>query len=251
MTTSRHSAVSNAGALVREWRQRRRLSQLELSMRADVSTRHISYVESGKSQPSREMLLNLAEHLDIPLRECNQLLLAGGFAPKYTGDRIDDDRLEIVRNVVRTVLRGHEPNPAFAIDRRWNLVDANGAAQALFANVDPDLLAGPVNIARVSLHPRGLARQIINLGECRAHLLRRLQRELTATGDEALRELRDEVMSYRYDRPLEDVESHDFALPVRLRTSEGEQAYVSTITTFGTPRDIAVEELVIESFYPI
>jgi transcriptional regulator with XRE-family HTH domain len=225
---------------------------MELALRAEISTRHLSYVETGKAKPSRSVLLNLASHLDIPLRDCNRLLLAGGFAPRYAEGTIDEERLEIARAVVTSVLRGHEPNPAFALDRRWNVIDANGAARELFAGIDAALLVAPVNVARAALHPFGLSPMIINLGTCRAHLLRRIQRELAASGDPALHELLSELLSYRYSVPLEDEEPNEIALPLRLRTSQGgERAYLSTVTTFGTPYDVALEELVIEAFYPM
>ena len=197
------------------------------------------------------MLLTLAEHLDIPLCDRNQLLLAGGYAPRYSQNSLNGERLARVRTIVQTVLNAHNPNPALAVDRRWNLVEANDSATALFHDVDSALLEPPINVLRVALHPHGLAPRIMNFAEWRSHLLHRLSKEIAASGNDDLRALRRELSSYCYDRCIDDVEPSEIAVPLRLRTANGERAYLSTVTTFGTPLDITVEELVIECFYPL
>jgi len=244
-----------AGGLLRDWRQRRRLSQLELSVEAEVSTRHLSFVETGRSKPSRELLLHLAEHLDVPLRDRNTLLVAAGYAPVYGETGLDDDSMAPVRDALDTILRGHEPYPAVIVDAHWNLVAANAALGALLDGVAPQLLEPPVNALRVSLHPEGMAPRIENLGEWSAHLLERLQRQIAMSGDSALIELRDELARYPgvVDRtpPDDDVVSMLF-VPLRLRATASAEAlaFFSTVATFGTALDITLAELSIESFFP-
>lgn len=244
---------NTAGALLREWRVRRRMSQLDLASEAEVSQRHLSFVESGRAKPSRDMVLHLADQLEIPLREQNRLLLAAGFAPRYGERRLDDPSLSAAREAVRLVLKGHEPNPAIALDRHWHMVDANAAIAPLLAGVaDPALLEPPVNVLRLSLHPRGLAPQVVNLFEWRSHLLERLKRQIDATGDPALVELERELMSYpsgpRTQRSW-NAEVAAIVHPLKLRVGGEILTFISTTTVFGTPLDVTLSELAIESFF--
>ena len=241
------------GVMLRRWRERRRLSQLALSVRADISTRHLSFLETGRSTPSRGMLLRLAEELEIPLRERNPLLLAAGFAPMYAETGLDSPSMVAVQAAVRQVLTGHEPYPALAVDRHWELVGANAAVDLLTAVVAPELLEPPVNVLRLSLHPLGLAPRIANLGEWRAHLFSRLRRQIAHTGDRQLALLYEELRGYPCDQPELDVElpgPGEFVVPLRIRSDAGELSFVSTTTVFGTPLDITVAELAIEAFLP-
>ena len=246
-------AAQPVGTLLREWRERRRLSQLDLSLQAEISSRHISFVETGRSQPSRELILRLGEHLDLPFRERNRLLLAGGFAPVYAETALDAPPLRAVRDALRQMLTGHDPYPAVVVDRHWNLVEANASLTVLTAGIDPALLAPPVNVYRASLHPAGMAGRIANLGEWRGHLLARLRRQVESSGDVTLARLLEEVRGYPCDQPVPEVEipgPGQFAVPLRLRSPDGELAFFSTVATFGTPLDVTVSELVIEAFYP-
>jgi transcriptional regulator with XRE-family HTH domain len=241
------------GELLRAWRERRRLSQLDLSIQADISTRHLSFVETGRSTPSREMVLRLADQLEVPLRERNRLLLAAGYAPLYPETALGAPRLSVVRQALRQVLAGHEPYPAAVVDRGWNLVDANSSSAMLTEGIAPELLAPPMNVLRASLHPDGLARRIANLGEWRAHLLARLRRQIAHTGDGDLAELYEELRAYPCDQPEPEVElpgPGDVAVPLRLRHRGRELAFFSTTAVFGTPLDVTVAELAIESFFP-
>lgn len=240
------------GQLLRRWRQTRRLSQLELAIQAEVSTRHLSFVETGRAAPSREMLLHLAEHLDVPLRDRNELLLAAGYAPAYPATALDSPQLSAVREAIRQILGGHEPYPAVVVDRAWRLVDANSSVAVLTEGVAPELLAPPANVMRLTLHPDGMAPRVANLPEWRAHLLERLRRQLV-TGDDDLAALYEELRGYPGGEPGPEVEvpgPGDFAVPLRLRHRARELAFFSTTATFGTPLDITVAELVIESFFP-
>ena len=182
--------------MLRDWRQRRRLSQLDLALEAGVSTRHLSFVETGRSRPSPEMVLTLADQLEVPLRERNQLLLAAGYAPQYGARSLDDPELARIRDALGKLLAGHEPYPAFAVDRHWNMQMSNGALGPLLEGVADELLVPPVNCLRVALHPDGLAPRILNLGDWRGHLLMRLGRELQLTGDPELEELHEELLGY-------------------------------------------------------
>jgi len=243
------------GELLREWRQRRRLSQLDLSNVAAVSSRHLSFVETGRSRPSRELVLHLAECLDVPLRERNSLLLAAGYAPVYQERSLEDDEMDPVRRALDAVLAGHGPYPAVIVDRRWDLVSANDAALGLFAvDVAAELLEPPINVYRLALHPEGVAKRVRNLGEYTHHLLTRLQREVALTGDPDLAALLDEVRGYP-DMTHPATSAPDPAgmivLPMQLTGPDGtELSFFSTLTTFGTPLDITVAELSIEAFYP-
>jgi transcriptional regulator with XRE-family HTH domain len=242
------------GQLLRGWRDRRRLSQMELALDADVSTRHLSFVETGRSQPSREMIVRLAEHLDVPLRERNELLLAAGYAPAYPESDMDEERMAAVRAAVRQVLGGHEPYPALVVDRHWEMLDANAGVGVLLAGIEPEQLAPPVNALRLSLHPDGLAPRIINLGEWRAHILDRLRRQVAATADPQLASLLAELRAYPCEQPEPDVElpaAGEIIVPLRLRHHDGsELRFMSIISTFGTALDITVAELSIEAFFP-
>ena len=246
-------AAESAGDLLREWRQRRRLSQLDLALDAEVSTRHLSFVETGRSAPSREMLLRLAERLDMPLRARNRLLNAAGFAGVYPERALDSPDLSAARKAVDLVLGAHRPFPALAVDRGWNLVAANESAQALMTGVAAELLASPINVLRLSLHPKGLAPRIDNLGEWRAHLLNRLQQQIERSGDPELQALRRELSGY----PGADAVAsrHDplgVVTPLRLRVDWASEplSMISTTTVFGTPVDVTLSELALECFFP-
>jgi transcriptional regulator with XRE-family HTH domain len=245
-------AAPGVGPLLRDWRRRRRLSQLELALEAGVSARHVSFVETGRSRPSPEMVLQLAEHLEVPLRERNQLLLAAGYAPQYGEHSLDDPEMEPVRGAIQRVLDAHAPFPAVVVDRAWEMLAANASVPLLIADVAPHLMEPPVNVLRVSLHPEGMAPRIINLAEWRAHLLERLQRQIVATGDADLRSLYEEVSSYPGPRaaPAAGL-AGQIAVPLRLRAGDRERAFISTVATFGTAVDITVAELAIESFFPL
>ena len=243
---------SRVGPLLREWRRRRRLSQLDLSLEADVSARHLSFIETGRSRPSAEMVLHLAEHLDVPLRDRNQLLLAAGHAPAYGQHELDEPVMEPVRRALDQVLAGHEPYPAVAVDRHWGMVAGNRAVALLVEGVADHLLEPPVNVLRLGLHPEGLAPRILNLGEWRAHLLDRLGRQAVASGDPALAALHSELAAYPGGEPAPspDLDAGAIAVPLRLRHADHELAFISTVTTFGTAVDITLSELAIESFFP-
>jgi transcriptional regulator with XRE-family HTH domain len=246
------------GDLLREWRHRRRLSQLDLAVEAEVSARHLSFVETGRSTPSRELILHLADHLEVPLRERNNLLLSAGYAPVYRETALDDDAMAPVRDALDQLLAGHSPYPAVVVDQRWNLVSANAPANAVLTQgVAPHLLHPPVNTLRVSLHPEGLAPRIANLAEYSAHLITRLQRQAAVAGDPALTALIDELRAYPgVGDPAATPEPVELLfVPLRLRTGGddtdgGELRFFSTIATFGTALDITLAELAIESFFP-
>jgi transcriptional regulator with XRE-family HTH domain len=237
--------------LLRRWRDQRRLSQMELALEAEVSTRHLSFVETGRSKPSREMVVRLAEHLDVPLRERNELLLAAGYAPAYPESSFEDAGLGQVRDAVRRLLAAHEPYPAVAVDRRWELVDGNAGVPLMTAGCAAHLLEPPINALRLTLHPEGMAPNITNLPEWRAHILGRLRREVNATQDAQLRTLLSELESYPGGEQDEGIPTPGaIVVPLRLQHPAGELSFMSTITTFGTPLDITVSELSIEAFFP-
>src|SRR5262245_22397842 len=247
-------ATNNVGDLLREWRQRRRLSQLDLAIGAEVSTRHLSFVETGRSKPSRELLMHLAEHLDVPLRDRNSLLLAAGYAPSYHETPLDADEMRPVRDALDKILAGHDPFPAVVVDKRWDLVSANAAAFAILTEgIDPDLLQPPVNAMRVSMHPEGLAPRIVNFEEYSDHLLTRLDRQAAIAADPELFALADELRRYpgvsRVPATHTDAASLLF-VPLILRMGNGEElSFFSTLATFGTALDITVAELSIEAFF--
>jgi transcriptional regulator with XRE-family HTH domain len=241
------------GVLLRDWRQRRHLSQLDLASEAEVSTRHLSFVETGRSKPSRELVLHLAEHLDVPLRERNALLVAAGYAPVYAERPIDAAEMAPVRAALDKILTGHAPFPAIVVDHRWDLVAANDAALALLTDgVDPSLLGERGNALRISLHPDGLAPRIANLAEWSSHLLDRLRREAAVSADPALDQLIAELRTYPgvVDGPLPSEGPAPLFVPLQLRAGEVTLSFVSTVATFGTARDITAAELSIESFFP-
>jgi transcriptional regulator with XRE-family HTH domain len=239
---------------IRDWRQRRRRSQLDLALDAEISARHLSFLETGRSRPSREMVLRLAEKLEVPLRERNALLVAAGFAPVFPERPLDDPSLKAARQAIDLVLRGHEPYPALAIDRHWTLVASNAAVPPMLAGVDPSLLEPPVNVLRLSLHPGGLAPRIVNIREWRAHLFDRLRRQVELTADPALIALLHELRAYPQHTEAADeappVDYGNVVVPFRLRTGDRELAFFSTTTVFGTPVDITLSELAIEAFFP-
>jgi transcriptional regulator with XRE-family HTH domain len=242
------------GPLLREWRQRRHMSQLDLAVEADISTRHLSFLETGRSQPSREMVLHLAELLEIPLRDRNALLLAAGFAPAFQQRALADPELDAARQAVDLILAGHEPYPAILVDRHWTLVTANGAAMRMMAGVDASLLQPPVNVMRVSLHTGGLASRIVKFGEWRAHVFARLRRQIQLTADPTLSALLTELTALEVPPGASSAEEvHEFnavVVPLRLRTEAGVLSFFSTITVFGTPVDITLSELALEAFFP-
>ncbi|TWT23171.1 helix-turn-helix transcriptional regulator [Luteimonas marina] len=242
--------MRSVGEQLRDWRQRRHLSQLHLAGLADISSRHLSFVETGRSLPSRAMLLRLSDRLDVPLRERNALFVAAGYAPVYSERRLDDPSLDEARKAIELVLRGHEPYPALAVDRHWNLQAANRALAPLLKGVAPDLLAPPVNVLRLSLHPDGVAPRILNLGQWRAHLLHRLRRQIDATGDAKLEALHAELAAYPAPEHDEAAEANTVAVPLRMRSEAGELSFLSTTTVFGTPVEVTLSELAIESFFP-
>lgn len=229
------------------------MSQLDLAIQVEVSTRHLSFVETGRAKPSREMILHLADELEVPLRERNHLLLAAGYAPVYTETSLDAPEMGPVRKAVAQLLKAHEPYPAAVVDRRWDLVDANASVALFTASAAPELLEPPVNVLRLSLHPDGMAPRIVNLGEWRAHLLSRLRRQIGLTADPGLTALYEELRGYPCDQPEPEVElpgPGDIVVPLRVRADGRELAFLSTMSTFGTPLDITVAELSIESFFP-
>jgi len=245
------SASLPVGVLLREWRQRRHLSQLDLAGDAEVSTRHLSYVETGRALPSREMVLRLADRLEVPLRERNRLLTAAGYAPMFVERKLDDPALTSAREAIDLLLKGHEPYPALAVDRHWNLVSHNRALAPLLQSVSPKLLEPPVNVLRLGLHPDGLAPRIVNLGQWRAHLLDRLRLQVIASADPVLSALADELHAYPApagETPL-DLES-SIVVPMTLATTFGIMSFISTTTVFGTPVDITLAELALETFFP-
>jgi transcriptional regulator with XRE-family HTH domain len=240
------------GTLLREWRQRRRLTQLDLALDADISPRHLSFVETGRAQPSREMLLHLSEELEIPLRERNTLLVAAGFAPMFKERKLDDAALANAREAIDLVLKAQKPFPAFALDRHWNIAASNGALPELYEGVAEDLLKPPVNAMRLSLHPQGLAPRIENLAEWREHLLARLRKQVEVTADPVLKQLMAEVSAYPAPSPRAPQAGLENAVlvPLSIRTSLGVLCFMSTTTVFGTPVDVTLAELAIEMFFP-
>jgi transcriptional regulator with XRE-family HTH domain len=243
--------VQPVGALLREWRQRRRLSQLDLASEAEISTRHLSFLETGRALPSRDMVLHLSERLEIPLRERNVLLVAAGYAPVFRERSLADPELQTARAAMELVLAAHAPNPAIAIDRHWTLVAANRSVAPLLTGVDPELLKPPVNVLRLSLHPKGLAPRIVNLAEWRAHLLERLRRQVDVTADAVLVELLKELRGYPSpSQPPHKLNGAGVVVPFRLRHGDRVLSFLSTTTVFGTPVEITLSELALESFFP-
>jgi transcriptional regulator with XRE-family HTH domain len=250
------ATARTAGDHIRNWRNRRRLSQLDFALDVEISQKHLSFIESGRSSPSREMVLRLAEHLQVPLRERNVMLLAAGYAPVFPERSLDDPALRAAHAAIDLVLKGHEPYPALAVDRHWTLVAANAVVPVLLAMVsDKTLLQPPVNVLRLSLAPQGLAPLIVNLAEWRAHLLDRLRHQIEVTADAGLEMLLKELEAYPTSETApSDVRSAiDYAgvvIPLQLRTPAGVLSFFSTTTVFGTPVDITLSELAIEAFFP-
>jgi transcriptional regulator with XRE-family HTH domain len=257
MKTAKNTAptVQHFGDYLREWRQRRRMSQMDLALEAEISTRHLSFLETGRSQPSREMVQLLAEKLDMPLRERNVMLASAGFAPVYSERSLDDPAMQSMRAAIDLVLKGHLPYPALAVDRHWSLVAANDALSSLVQGADPALLKPPVNVLRLSVHPAGLARRIVNFSEWRDHLVARLHHQVNVTGDAVLCALIEELQAY----PIPDAAKRSvgprkdhagIVVPLQLMTEEGVLTFFSTTTIFGTPVDVTLSELAIEAFFP-
>ncbi|WP_327688733.1 helix-turn-helix transcriptional regulator [Streptomyces tubercidicus] len=246
------------GVLLREWRQRRRLSQLDLALLAETSTRHLSCVETGRARPSRTMVLRLGEALDVPLRERNALLLAADYAPAYQESGLDDAGMAQIRAALDMMLTAHEPYPAVVVDRWWNVVTGNGAMAVLMAGVPPQLLVPQPNVYRLTLHPDGLVSRLANAAEVRALLLERLLRQVHTTGDGQLRALYEEVCRYPAPEAPDTVPDGvpaarpgPIQVPLRVRVPGGELSLFSTMATFGAPADVTLSELAIELFYPL
>jgi transcriptional regulator with XRE-family HTH domain len=247
------NATAPIGHLLREWRQRRRLSQLDFATEAEISSKHLSFLETGRSQPSREMLLRLAEILEVPLRERNAMLVAAGFAPMFAERALNDPALKAARDAVDLVLKGHEPYPALAVDRHWSILAANRAVAPLLDGVSPELLNPPVNVLRLSLHPNGIAPHIVNLAQWRAHLLVRLRRQIEVSADPVLTSLLAELSAY--PAPAANarearVDHNSVVVPLQLAMNGMVLSFISTTTVFGTPIDVTLSELALESFFP-
>ncbi|HEX9966593.1 MAG TPA: helix-turn-helix domain-containing protein [Solirubrobacterales bacterium] len=243
------------GQLLREWRERRRLSQQELALDAGISARHLSFIETGRSRPGRGVLLRVVEHLQIPLRERNRLLLAAGHAPAFPERSLGDRELAPVRNALDRILTAHEPYPAMAIDRRWDVVASNSAMGVLAGWLDEDLLVPPVNALEVGFHPRGLAPWIVNLAEVRAYFLERIERQIAMTADDRLVELREMVADSsapgRQELPPDEAAAREILAPLRLRTAEGQElSFLGTVANFGFAGEVTTSELSIELLFP-
>ena len=242
---------AHIGPLLRDWRQLRRMSQLDLALEAGVSAKHLSFIETGRARPSAQMVLRLADHLDVPLRDRNQLLLAAGYAPIYGQRGLDDPEMGTVRATLELILRSHDPYPAVVVERHWGIVTANHAFNLLTEGAAPKLLEPPVNVLRLALHPQGLAPRILNFAELRATLLLWLRRQTASTGDPALQALYDELIQLPDGEPLpQEPNREEVAVPLRIRCSDSVLSFISTITTFARATDITIAELSIESFYP-
>lgn len=246
------------GELLRDWRTRRRRSQLDLANDVGVSTRHLSFVETGRSRPSPELVLAVADHLDVPLRERNQLLLAAGYAPRFGERSLDDPSLGRVRASLQRMLDAHDPYPGVVVDRQWDVVLANDAALLLTDGVAGHLLEPHLNVFRICLHPEGLASRTTNFGEWAAYLLRQIRRSIQLTGDPRLVAIEEEVLGYPNVAALDAVadghlsggDDPQLLVPVQLAVDGGELSMFTTLTTFGTPRDITLDELSVELFFP-
>ncbi|MDN3258531.1 helix-turn-helix transcriptional regulator [Streptomyces sp. CSDS2] len=248
------AAGPGVGPLLRAWRERRRISQLELALRADSSARHISFIETGRSRPSEEMVLRLAERLQVPVRERNALLLAAGYAPRYAETPLDDPALEGVRDGLERLIRGYEPYPALVVDAGYTVVAANRGIELLLTGVPEKLLSPAPNAMRLTLHPEGLAPRIRNLRQWRGHLLAQMEREIALHRSDRLRALYEEVAAYPVPEAEPEAEPAEpvpyFALPLRVEHAGRVLSFVSSISTFNTPMDITVAELAIETFLP-
>lgn len=246
-------AAITFGSELKRWRARRGLTQMALALAAEVSTRHLSWLEGGKAEPSRAMVLRLCERLEVPLRERNSLLVAAGYAPMYSERGGSDPVLQRASQTLQRLLDAHEPWPALAVDRHWNLVAHNRMVPLLMQLVAPELLLPPVNVLRVSLHPRGFAPMIENLPQWHTHVVQRLQRQITATGDAALVRLLVELRTMQPASDLtpdEDAEFDGVAVPLTLNTPLGRLSFITTITVFGAPHDVLLSELAVETLLP-
>src|SRR4249919_2472220 len=241
---------AHVGDHLREWRQRRHLSQLDLAGDAEISARHLSFVETGRAAPSRDMVLKLAERLNVPLRERNVLLVAAGFAPAFPQRSLDDPALKSARAAIDLVLRAHEPSPALAYDRHWNLVSANRMVMPLLQGIPERLLGQPFNILRLAFHPEGLAPRTVNLAEWAAHLLERLHRQCEATADPELLKLYQDLKRYPIPARSGPISADNVAIPFKLRHNGEVLSFISTTMVFGTPVDITLQELALETFFP-
>ncbi len=254
MTTVASGA--GVGPLLRGWRERRRISQLELSLRAGSAARHISFIETGRSRPSEEMILRLAEHLDVPVRERNALLLAAGYAPRYAETSLDDPSMGALREGIERLLHGYEPYPALVVDGTYNVIAANQGIAMLLDGLPAHLLTPPLNAMRITLHPEGLAPRIRNLPEWRGHLLAQMERQIALARSDALRALYDEVAAFPVPGTGDEAAREDptpypgFALPLRIEHDGRLLSFVSSISTFNTPMDVTVAELAIETLLP-
>ncbi|WP_248580029.1 helix-turn-helix transcriptional regulator [Nocardioides sp. InS609-2] len=240
-------STPTAGHLLRTWRENRRVSQLALAHGAGVSPRHLSFIETGRSRPTSQMILRLCRHLEVPLREQNRLLLAAGFAPAHPEHDLSAPPMATISHAIELILAAHLPYPALVVDRGWDLVSANDAVYALLDGVGAELLEPPVNVIRLALDPAGLAPRIANLEQWRDHLVERLAREYAVSADARLRTLLDEYGPLRAEQ---SESAPGLVVPLRLRTSDGELSLISTTTVFGTPREVTVSELAIETFLP-
>ena len=251
--TERPSArdAASVGTLLRDWRQRRRWSQLELAGIADVSPRHLSCLETGRAEPSREMVLRLADRLEVPLRERNRLLSAAGYAPLFAERRLDDPALAAARRAIELVLKAIEPFPALAVDRHWNLIAENASVPMLLGGLPAELLAPPVNVLRVSLHPDGLATRIVNFAEWHHHILARLERQVRQSGDAVLAALLDELAAYPApSAPRDAIPGSDVLVPLVVESPLGRLSFISTTTVFGAPNDVLLSEFALETLLP-
>ncbi|GAA0938876.1 helix-turn-helix transcriptional regulator [Nonomuraea longicatena] len=242
------------GDLLRSWRQRRRVSQLDLGIEAEVSARHISFLETGRARPSRDMVMKLSEELEVPLRHRNRMLIAAGYAPVFRERGVGSPEMGIVREAIDRILAAHNPYPAVVVDVAWDLVAANAAAEAFFGGIAPELKGERPNVLRMTLHPEGMAANLVNLAEVRAHLVHRLRRHAESSGEPRLAELLEELMSYEYPGVELNV-AHvpgpgDILLPLRVRVGERVLSMFTTIATFGSPLDVTVSELAIETLWP-
>jgi transcriptional regulator with XRE-family HTH domain len=249
-TATARSERVHVGDHLREWRQRRHLSQLDLAGDAEISARHLSFVETGRAAPSRDMVLRLAERLEVPLRERNVLLVAAGYAPAFPQRPLDDPALKSARAAIDLVLKAHEPNPALAYDRHWNLVSANRMVAPLLAGIPERLLGQPFNILRLAFHPEALAPRTVNLAEWASHLLERLHRQCEATADPELMKLYSELKAYPIPTRSAPLLSDNVAIPFKLRMDGAVLSFISTTMIFGTPVDITLSELALETFFP-
>ena len=238
------------GHHLRDWRQRRHLSQLDLAGDAEISARHLSFVETGRAAPSREMVMRLAERLEVPLRERNVLLVAAGFAPAFPQRTLDDPALKAARQAIDLVLKAHEPNPALAVDRYWNLVSANRMVAPLMDGIPQRLLGQPFNVMRLAFHPEGLAARTVNLAEWCAHLLERLHHQCEATADPELLKLYDDLRAFKIPARSGPITSDSVAIPFKMRYEGEVLSFISTTMVFGTPVDITLSELALETFFP-